>query len=92
MKETRLKFSEGSVTVSWKMANYEEVRAKLTNTQLNKLKSVGKDITGTTLRLTKKNFRGKELPHGLFSTTRQKSRLRNTFTNSMSTYIKLSKA
>ena len=74
------------------MANYEEVRAKLTNTQLNKLKSVGKDITGTTLRLTQKNFRGKELPHGLFSTTRQKSRLRNTFTNSMSTYIKLSKA
>ena len=74
------------------MANYEEVRAKLANAQLNKLKSVGKGITRTTLRLTMKNFHGKELPHGLFSTTRQKTSIRNTFTNSMSTYIKLSKA
>ena len=74
------------------MANYEEVRAKLANAQLNKLKSVGKGITRTTLRLTMKKFHGKELPHGLFSTTRQKTSIRNTFTNSMSTYIKLSKA
>ena len=31
IKETRLKFSLGSVTVLYKMANYEEARVKLTN-------------------------------------------------------------
>ena len=41
-KETRLKFSQGSVTVLSKIANYQEVRVKLTNTQLNKLKSTAK--------------------------------------------------
>ena len=73
------------------MTNYEEVIVKLTNTQLKKSKSAGKSITGATLRLSKKNFHDKELPHGLFSTTRQKTRTRNTFTNSMSTDIELSK-
>ena len=38
------------------MANYKEVRVKLTNTQLNQLKSAAKNNTGTTLRLNKKNF------------------------------------
>ena len=38
------------------MANYEEARVKLTNTQLNKLKPAAKHKTGTTLRITKKNF------------------------------------
>ena len=38
------------------MANYEEARVKLTNTQLNKLKSAAKNKTGTTLRITKGNF------------------------------------
>ena len=33
-KETRLKFSQGSVTVLKMMANYQEVRVELTNTQL----------------------------------------------------------
>ena len=36
-EETRLKFSQGSVTVSLKMENYQEARVKLTNTQLSKL-------------------------------------------------------
>ena len=39
------------------MANYQEARAKLTNTQLNKLKSVEKNKTGTILRLNKKKFK-----------------------------------
>ena len=39
------------------MANYQEVRVKLTNTQLNKLKSAAKNKTGTTLGLSKKNFK-----------------------------------
>ena len=42
-----------------KVANYEEARVKLTNAQLNKLKSVGKKKTGTTIRITKKTFKMK---------------------------------
>ena len=57
------------------MANYEEARVKLTNTQLNRLKSVSKDKAGTILRITKKNFQDEELPHELFLTTRQKTRM-----------------
>ena len=62
-KKTRLKFSQGSVTVLKKMANYQEVRIKLTNTQLNKLKSAAKNKTGTILKLIKKNFENEEFPH-----------------------------
>ena len=40
------------------MANYEEARVKLTNTQLNKVKS-------------EENFQDKKLTHELFLTTRQ---------------------
>ena len=36
------------------MANYQEKRVKLTNTQLKKLKSSAKKQTGTILRITKK--------------------------------------
>ena len=73
------------------MVNYEEARVKLTNTQLSKLKSTAKIKTGTTLRITKKNFQDEELPHELFITTRQKTKIRNAFANNMSTGIKLSK-
>ena len=38
------------------MANYQEVRVKLKNTQLNKLKSAAKSKKGTILRLNNKNF------------------------------------
>ena len=38
------------------MANYQEARIKLTNTQLNKLKSAAKNKAGTILRLNRKNF------------------------------------
>ena len=74
------------------MANYQEARVKLTNTQLNKLKSAAKNKTGRPLRLNKKNFEDEELPHELFLTTRQTTKLRNTFANDMSTDIKISKA
>ena len=52
------------------MTNYQEARVKLTNTQLNKLKSAAKNNTGTILRLNKKNFEDEELSHELFLTTR----------------------
>ena len=51
------------------MASYEEARAKITNSQLNKLKSTAKNKTGTTLKITKKNFQDEELPHEFFLTT-----------------------
>ena len=51
------------------MANYQESRVKLTNTQLNKLKSAAKNKTGTILRLKKKIFEEEELQYELFLTT-----------------------
>ena len=51
-----------------------------------------KNKTGTTLRITKKNFQDEELPHELFPKTRQKTKIRNVFAIITSTDIKLSKA
>ena len=50
------------------MEIHEKARVKLTNTQINKLKSAAKNKTGTTLRITKKNFQNEELSHELFLT------------------------
>ena len=44
------------------------------------------------LRLNKKNFEDEELPHELFLTTRQTTKIRNAFVSNMSTVIKLNKA
>ena len=74
------------------MENYQKARVKLTNTQLNKLKSAVKNKAGTILRLNKKNFEEEELPHELFLTTRQTTKIRNAFANNMLTDIKLSNA
>ena len=73
------------------MANYQEVRVKLTNTKLNKLKSSAKNKTEAILKLNKKNLEDEELPHELFLTTKQTTKIRNAFSNNMSTDIKLSK-
>ena len=43
------------------------------------------------LRLNKKNFEDEELPHVLFLTTSQTTKIRNTFASNMSTDRKLSK-
>ena len=74
------------------MSNHQEARVKLTNTQLNNLKPAARNKTGTILRLNKKNFEDEELPHELFLTTRQITKIRNALTNNMSTDIKVSKA
>ena len=74
------------------MVNYQEARVKLTNTQLNKLKPAVKIKTGAILRLNQKNFEDEELPHQLFLTTRQTTKIRNAFANNMSTDIKFRKA
>ena len=59
------------------MGNYEESGV----TQLNKLKYAGKTKTGIPLRMTKKNLKHEELPHELFLTARQKSKIINAFAN-----------
>ena len=71
------------------MANYQEVRVKLTNRQLNKLKSVAKNKTGTTIRLTKKNFQDEELPNESFLTPRQTTKIINAFASNVSADLKL---
>ena len=74
------------------MVEYSKVNAKLTDTQLKKLKTVVKNKTGTTLQIGLKMFDENDLPHELFMTTRQKAKQRNAFNNNMSTEIKFSKA
>ena len=57
------------------MVEYSKVNAKLTDTQLKKLKTADKDKIGTTLRMSLKIFNGKDLPHELLLTTRRKTKL-----------------
>ena len=58
------------------MVGYNKINFKLSDSQLNKLKSAVKYQTGATLRM----FNGNDLPHELiFLTTRQRTKLRNAF-------------
>ena len=72
------------------MVEYNKVNAKLSDLQLNKLKSAVKNKQGTTL-MNAKMFNGNNLPHELLLTIRQ-TKLRNVIENNMSINIKLSKA
>ena len=74
------------------MVEYNKVNVKLSNSQLNKLRSATENQTGVTLRMNIKMFNGNNLPHELLLTTRQKAKVRNAFNNNMSTDLKLSKA
>ena len=74
------------------MPNYEETIVTLTNTQLNKVKIEVKNKSGTSLSMTKKNFKDEELLNELFLTTRQSIKIRNIFANNIWTDIKLSKS
>ena len=74
------------------MVEYSKVNVKLIDTKLKKLKTVAKNKIGTTLRMSLKMFEGNDLPHELLLTTRQKTILRNVFSNNMETDIKLYKA
>ena len=73
------------------MVEYNTINAKLSNLQLNKLKDAVKNKQGRTLRMNSRMF-NENLPHELFLTTRQTTKLRNAIENNMSTDIKLSKA
>ena len=63
------------------MVEYNKVNAKLSDSQLIKLKSAAKNRQGLTLRMSTKMINGKNLPHELLLTTRQKTKLRNAFEN-----------
>ena len=67
------------------------MRVKLTNAQLNKLKSAANTKTERILRKNKKNFEEDELPHELLLTTKQTTKRRNAIANNTTTDIKLSK-
>ena len=74
------------------MVEYSKLNAKLSDSQIKKLKDAVKDNTGTTLRIHSDIFDGNGLPHELLLTTRQKTKLRNALNNNMSADIKFSKA
>ena len=74
------------------MVEYCKVNVKLSNLQLNKLKTAAKNQTEVTLRMNIKMFSENNWPHELILTTRQETKLRNVFKNNMLTDIKLFKA
>ena len=65
------------------MVEYSKVNVKLTDTQLEKLKTAAKNKTGTTLRMSLKISDVNNLPHELLLTKRAKTKLRNAFYNNM---------
>ena len=74
------------------MVEHNTINAKLSDSQLNKLKSPVKNKQGTTLRMSARMFNGNNLPHELLLTTWQTTKLRNAIKNNMAPDIKLSKA
>ena len=75
------------------MTQYNNLNVKLSNLQLNKLKSAIKNETEIVLRLSSNMVGDDEaiFPHELLLTNRQVSNLCKTFANNSSTDIKLSK-
>ena len=74
------------------MVEYNTVNAKVSHSQLNKLKIAVKNKQGTTLRMNVRMFSGNNLPHELLLTTRQTTKLRNAIENNMLTDTMLPKA
>ena len=56
------------------MVEYSQVNIKLSDTKLKKLKTVVKDKTGATLRISLKMFNENYLLHELLLTRRQKNK------------------
>ena len=74
------------------MVEYSKVNVILPDAQLKKLKTGVKNKTRATLRMSLKMLNGNDLPNELLLTTRQKTKLTNSFNKNMSTDLKLSKA
>ena len=75
------------------MTQYNSLNVKLSNLQLNKLKSAIKHETEVVLRLSSNMIGDNEtnFPHPLLLTSRQVANLRKAFANHLSTDIELSK-
>ena len=77
------------------MTQYNTLNVKLSNSQLDKLKSGIKNGTGVTLKLSSNALGNSNdennFPHKLVLTNAQVSKLCKTFTNNSSANIKLSK-
>ena len=75
------------------MTQYNSLKVKLSNSQLNKFKSAIKIENEVVLRLSSNMIGDNEtnFPHKLLLTNRQVSNLRKAFENNLSTDIKLSK-
>ena len=65
------------------MFKYNKISVKLSDSQLNKLKSAVNNQKGVTLRWGMKIFERNNLPHELLLTARQKAKLRNAFENNI---------
>ena len=78
------------------MTQYNSLNVKLSNSQLNKLKSAIKNEADVVLRLSSNIIDNSgdntNFPHELLLTNRQVANLRKTFVNYLSIDIKLSKA
>ena len=76
------------------MTQYNSLYVSLSNSQLNRFKSVIKNKNEVVLRLSSNMIGDNEtnFPHKLLLTNRQVSNLRKTFANHVSADIKLSKA
>ena len=76
------------------MTQYNSLNVKLSNSQLNKLKSEIKDETEVVLRLSSNMIGDNEtnFPHKLLLTKRQVSNLRKAFANHSSADITLAKS
>ena len=77
------------------MTQYNSLNVKLSNSQLDKLKSAIKNETDMVLRLSSNMIGSSDdetnFPHKLLLTNRQLTNLRKAFANHKSTDIKLSK-
>ena len=75
------------------MTQYNSLNVKLSNSQLNKLKSAIKNETEVVLRLSSNMIGNNEtnFPHELLLTDRQVSNIRKAFANNSSIDVKLSK-
>ena len=75
------------------MTQYNSLSVKLSNSQLNKLKSAIKNESEVVLRLSSNMIGNNEInfPHELLLTDRELSSLRKSFANNSSGDIKLSK-
>ena len=70
------------------MVEYNKVNVKLSDSQLNKLKTAVKNQTGAILRMNIKMFDGNYFPRELLLATRQTTKLRNAFENLFESCLK----